>query len=680
MFNTAQLTLKYNRTSLVLYFVLIIAGIGTFMTIGRREYPEFTIRQAKIYTQYPGRSAVQVEEEVSEVLEQKIREMSEVYEVLSTSKSGLSILTVEIDEKYSGSEMEDIWTDVRHKIDDAQLPSGAHPPMVNDDFGDVFPYIFGVASDGYTPRELLDFTEDLQDELLTIDGVGKTSIHGDSEERIYLEFSSSQLAERGFTPSDLAHALSQQNAAVDSGQADYGTERLQIVTLGEFETIEELANYRLSKAGDSASVRVSDICEIRRGYEEPPSKLSHFNGERVVCLAVAMMDGGVVTEIGAKIEARIAEIQRTLPVGVEIEKMFFQPVYVDKSIQDFLVNLGQAFTFVVIVMFLFAGWRLALIVGLLVPSVCLFAFAFMPSFGVELEMMSIAALIIALGILVDNAVVVAEQILNRLNAGEERMKAVTESIKGLVIPLLAASGTTIAAFAVIAMAKGGAAEFTYSLFAVVTLSLLGSWLLSITIIAMFCFYFLKPLKRDTIVGRLLEKCYNPYEQLLRFLIRLKWVYPLVILALTIGAMGGFKLVPTIFFPPNERGQFIVDFELPLGKRIEETESAITKLEEWLLAKDEVKSVSGWIGEGGPRWYLSLSPEPPNPNYGLLSILTHSDDPVVVQGIIQEINEFARDTFPDARGDSQDFGEWATGWRSNSDSALWSRSGYDLQVA
>ncbi|MEM7014049.1 MAG: efflux RND transporter permease subunit, partial [Verrucomicrobiota bacterium] len=569
-------------------------------------------------------------------------------EVLSTSKPGLSILTVEIDDSFSGDEMEDVWTDLRNKIDDARLPSGASSPMVNDDFGDVYPYVYAVRGDGYTPQELADYAEELGDEFLAIDGVGKVALNGEIEERIYLDFSSSELAERGFTPSDIANALSQQNAAVDSGEGEYGTERIQITTLGEFESVEELGNYRLSASGDARSVRVSDVCKISRINQDPIDTLSHFNGERVVSVAASMVDGGVVTKIGESIEARIAEIEKTWPVGLSIERMFYQPVYVNKSIQDFLVNLGQAFFFVIVVMWLFAGWRLAMIVGVLVPSVCLFAFAFMPSFDVELEMMSIAALIIALGILVDNAVVVAEQILNRLTAGEDRKKAVTESIGGLVIPLLAASGTTIAAFAVIAMADGGAAEFTFSLFAVVTLSLIGSWLLSITIIAMFCYYFLKPLKKDTIVGRLLSKFYNPYERLLRFMIKLRWVYPLVILVLTFVSMAGMRMVPTIFFPPNERGQFVIDFMLPQGKRVLETEAQMLQLEEWLLEKDEIKSIASWIGEGGPRWYLSLNPESANPNYGLLSVLTSTEDPNDIQRIISEINEFARETFPDAR--------------------------------
>ncbi|MEM7600168.1 MAG: efflux RND transporter permease subunit [Verrucomicrobiota bacterium] len=648
--NLASLTLNNTRTSLVLYLILILAGITTFLSIGRRENPEFTIRTAKVFASYPGRSAVQVEQEVTEVLEQKIRELAEVDEILSTSQSGLSILNVEMSGDYSGTELENLWTDMRDKIDEAILPEGAMVTGVNDDFGETYPYIYGVKGDGYTPKELYDVSEDLRDLVLALDGIGKVSIHGDIQERIYLEYTASKFAAYGFTTDFVAEKLMAQNVAVSSGEADFGNYRLSITTLGEFNSLEELAEFRISTGGNTASVRIADLFDIKREYEDPVDTLSHFNGERVVCVAMSMNDGEVVSKVGAELEDKIHRFQQTLPIGLEIERMFFQPIYVDASVANFFVNLGQAFFFVLLVMLLFSGWRLAVIVGLLVPSVCLFCFALMPTFGVEIETMSIAALIIALGILVDNAVVVCEQILNRLNEGQDRKDAVVNSIKALMVPLLAGSGTTIAAFAVIATAEGNAAEYTYSLFAVVSLSLIGSWLLSMTIIALFCFYFLKPLKKDTFVGRMLEKVYGPYERLLRFTIKLGWVYPILILLLTIAAAAGFSQVPSLFFPPNERGQFIIDFELDRGKSITETEESVVVLEEWLLSEhaENVESVSSWIGEGGPRWYLSLDPEDPDSGYALLSVLTKSDDPEMIQNLVDSVSEFARTNFPAAR--------------------------------
>ncbi|MEM6911917.1 MAG: efflux RND transporter permease subunit [Verrucomicrobiota bacterium] len=648
--NPAALTIKFNRTALVLYTLCMIAGVLSFDSIGRREYPQFTIRSANIIATYPGRTAEQVELELAEVIEQALREMIEVDEVTSTSRPGYAVIEVEIDESYSGDEMEDIWTDLRNKVNEAQLPAGTQAVIVNDDFGDVYPYLYGLQGDGFSPAEVSHYADLIKDRLLQIDGVGKVVFHGEESERVFLEFSASELAERGLSPQDVAAQLQSQNAAVDSGTADFDDERIQVVTLGEFESIEELGSYRLAIPGQASSVQVSDLFEIRRGYEDPPSTLSHFNGKRVHCIAISMVEGGVVTKIGEEVDRVMGELQKTLPVGLEIERMFYQPIYVNASINNFIENLGQAFFFVVLVMLLFAGWRLAVIVGALVPSVCLFALAFMPSLDVELEMMSIAALIIALGILVDNAVVVCEQILNRLNEGMDRKKAVIDSIGGLVIPLLASSATTIAAFGVIAMAPGSAAEFTFSLFAVVTLSLLGSWLLSLTIIALFCYYFLKPLKKDTLIGKGLSKLYAPYEALLRFAIRLRWTYPILIAVLTVGALALFAKVPSIFFPPNERGQFVIDFELPQGNGVLATEESVGSFENWLLQEkgDLVESVSTWIGEGGPRWYLSLSPESANPNYALLSVLTFSQDPQVVAGLIADIKRYAARELVDIR--------------------------------
>lgn len=646
--NPAAFTLKNNRTVLVFYFLLLGIGVQTFFTIGRLEYPEFTIRQAQIITSYPGRTTIQVEQEVTEPLEHSIRKMAEVDEVTSTSKPGLSIITVELGEQYFG--LEDIWSDLRNRVNETQLPQGTSTPQVNDDFGDVAPYVYALRGDGFSFQEMQDYAEDIRDDLLAVDGAAKVELYGDQDERVYLEFSSSEFAANDVSPLQIGQILNSQNAVASSGDVLVDTQRYDLVTLGEFDSLDELANYRVTPPGQATTVRVADFFAVHRDYIDPPQSLAHYDGERVICIAVTMVDGGVVTEVGERLNDRLAEIQADLPLGLEIESMFYQPEYVSKSINDFIVNLGQAFFFVVVVMFLFAGWRIAMIVGVLVPSAILFCFTFMPAFGIALEMMSIAALIIALGLLVDNAVVVSEQILVRLSEGMDRQEAVTKSVSGLMIPLLAASGTTIAAFSPIALAPGSTSEFTYSLFAVVTLTLLSSWVLSLTIIPLFCFHFLKPLKRDTPVGRLLNLAYKPYEGLLRFTIKLRWTYPILIFVLTVVAGWGFKFVPNIFFPPNERGQFVIDFELAQGTDIIETEQQVRKLENWLLTehKDDVRSVSAWIGEGGPRWYLALSPEPPNPNYSFLTVLTHSPMPKDVQALIEQVHEFARDELPSAR--------------------------------
>ena len=648
MFNAAQFTLRNNRTMLVLYAIAMLLGVWTFLTIGRLEYPEFTIRSAQVLTYYPGRTTIQVEEEVTEPLEQSIRQMAEVKEIRSTSKPGLSILIVELEEKYF--ELETIWQDMRNRIAQAELPDGTLTPMVNDDFGDVFPYLFALRGDGYSEAELSHVAENIRDTLLEIDGVARVNLHGEQDERIYLEFSSTELAAQRVSPSDIARQISDQNAVASSGRFQFGVEQLNLVTLGEFETLDELAAYRLTLGDSTSTLRVDDLLNIRRGYVDPPQKITHFNGERVICIAVSMIKGGVITSIGEQVREKIATLQSELPIGLDIESMFYQPEYVSRSIDDFLVNLGQAFFFVVLVMFVFAGWRIALIVGVLVPSAILLCFGMMPIFGVLLELMSIAALIIALGLLVDNAVVVSEQVLVRLQRGESREQAVVESVGGLTIPLLAASGTTIAAFSTIALSPGATSEFTYSLFAVVSLTLLGSWLLSLTIIPLLCFYFLKPLERETLVGRGLERLYSPYEKLLRALIRLRWAYPVVILMLTLVSMWGMRFVPNIFFPPNERGQFIVSAELPFGTDITETESMVYQLEDWLQTKhgNDVRSVSSWIGDGGPRWYLSLDSEAPNPSYAFLSVLTYPELPDEVGAIVDNFNRFAFEAFPDAR--------------------------------
>ncbi len=648
MFNIFKHVLKNNRTTIVFYLIVLIMGVQSFMNIGRQEYPPFTIRSAAVITQYPGRSAVQVEEEVTEPLEQAIRKISEIKNITSTSKAGVSIINVNIKDEYF--DLKPIWQNMRNKVAAVTLPEGSQAPRIDDEVGDVFPYLYALSGDGYTDREMNEYAELVRDELLTVDGVAKVNFHGKQEERIYVDFSNSKLAANGLTPQSIAQTLQNQNAVSNSGNILVGNERLTLVTAGEYDSLEELEDTRLAGNEDGSDLRLSDLATITRAPAEPAAKFAHYNGGRVICIAVSMTEGGNVSQIGERVDQKIQEVQETLPWGIDIAQSFFQPRYVDQSVRDFLINLAQAFTFVAVVMLIFAGWRISAIVALLVPSAILFSFAMMPSFDIELEMMSIAALIIALGLLVDNAVVISEQILVRMGQGQDRGDACIGAVKNLIIPLLAASGTTIAAFSPIALASGGTSEFTYSLFAVVSMTLLSSWVLSITIIPLFCYYCLKPLKRDTLVGRGLNKLYSPYERLLRFAVRMRWATPATILLLTIVAGWGFKFIPNIFFPPNDRNQCIVDFSLPLGTDISETEHQIQALEQWLLTekKDQVESVSSWIGEGGPRWYLSLSVEQANPNYGLLSVLTRTDNPEGVKALIKEINDYSEQRFPDAR--------------------------------
>lgn len=646
--NLAAITIRNNRTALVLFTVVLLAGVSTYFSIGRQEYPQFTIRIAQVITSYPGRTALQVEQEVTEPLEQVVRQMPEVKEVKSTSKNGVSIIAVELHESYF--ELDSIWQRLRNKIAATQLPDGAAVPSINDEFGDVFPYVFALRGDGFSERELFEYGEDIRDGLLEVDGVAKVDFHGTREERVFVEFSSSELASYGLSPTSMAQQISLQNAIASSGSVQVGLDRLGLVTQGEFESLDDLRNTRLSVPGESVSILLSDIATVRRDYLEPRASIAHFNGERVLCIAASMVEGGVVTGVGDRVMERLDAMQEELPWGLDVETIFYQPRYVQASIQSFVVNLGQAFGFVALVMLLFAGFRIAMVVSILVPSAILMCFSLMPLLDVQLEMMSIAALIIALGLLVDNAVVVSEQILVRMSAGQERRQACIDAVGGLAIPLLAASATTVAAFSPIALAPGGTSEFTFSLFAVVTLTLLSSWVLSLTVIPLFCYAFLRPLKRDTYIGRQLSRLYAPYERLLRWSIGRKWLVPTVILLLTGVAGWGFGFVPAIFFPPNERGQFVIDFELPIGRDISETERQVTELERWLLSEhaSEVESVSSWIGNGGPRWYLSLAPEAANPNYAFLSVLTRTSDPDEIAKLVDAVGVWAEESRPDAR--------------------------------
>lgn len=640
--------LRYNRIAIVFYVLFLCVGLESFRSVGRQEYPPFTIRNAVILTYYPGRSALDVESQITDPLEETLQNIPEITEVKSNSKEGVSIITIELKETLF--DLQPIWQDVRNKVAEVSLPQGASQPFVNDSFGDIYPYIYCLSAEGFSLKEINDTADIIRDQILRVDGVAKVEFHGQQRECIYVDFSESKLIANGLTPSQIGQSIRQHNAVSNSGTIKVGSHRLTLFTKGQYDSLKELGQTRITDQG----LTLADIATIYRGSEIPIPTLAHLNGKRVLSIAISMKEGQNVSVVGEHIRKAVHSIQSHLPLGMAMEESFFQPKYVNESVRNFLINLGQSFSFVAVIMLFFAGWRIALIVAILVPSAILYSFSLMPALHIQLEMMSIAALIISLGLLVDNAVVVSEQILVRLSEGLSRKDACIKTVRNLLFPLLVASATTVAAFSPIAIAPGAVSEFTYSLFAIVTATLLSSWVLSITIIPLFCYYFLKPLKRETLIGRMLQKIYTPYEKLLRLAIAGKGWSVALIFAAIIPALWAMQKVPNIFFPPNERAQCLVEMSLPLGSDITTMEERVSRFETWLREhkKEDVVSVSSWIGEGGPRWYLSLAIEFSNPNYAQLTILTKKGDPAFMRQFLKELHDYAAKAFPDVRFASQ----------------------------
>lgn len=635
--------IKNNRTVLVLLALLFVAGLMSFKKISKLEDPEFTIRTAVVVTLFPGASPQKVEELVTDKLEEKIREMSEIDYIESESLAGTSIIKVNLLDSYA--DVGPLWQRLRDKVSDAQpnLPEGVIPSVVNDEFGDVFGVVFAISSDGYSYRELKDLSERVRDELKRIESVGKVQIYGIQPERIYVEFSNARLAEYGANPQQVSQILASQNAIQPSGDVQVGPDRVIIESTGEFHSVADLENTVLRLPGRAGGVYLKDIATVTRGYQEPPAPSTRMNGRQSVVIAVAMRSGNNIVTMGQEIKDKLNEIQDKLPVGLDFEWLVYSPTYVSRSISDFSINLLEAIFFVLVVVLAFAGLRMGLIVGALVPMAMLMCLAFMPFFGVQLHSISIAALIIALGMLVDNGVVVTENILVRLGNGEDRFDACVAAVKELAVPLLAATLTTVAAFSPLILAEGSASEYVQSLFIVVTITLVSSWLLSLTMMPLFSFYFLKTKTQEQNFD---SGLYRNYKKVLLWALHDRKKFLTIILALFVLSLVGFRWVPKIFFPPNPREVVLVDFWLPYGTDINTTSQSVKTLEDWILKEPEVKSVGSFIGTGGPRWYLALSPEQSYNNFGFLVVNLNDADEV--DETIAKIKKHINDNFPDAR--------------------------------
>ncbi len=642
--NIAAWCIENNRTSLVILFLLVFLGMSTYLHIPRLEDPEFTVRTALVITPFPGASPQRVEELVTDKLEEHIREISEVDHITSQSMSGLSIIEVNIQQQYKN--LDPIWQNLRNKVSDAahDLPEGVYPPIVNDEFGDVFGILIALTGEGYTYREMEDEADHIRDQLLRLEDVAKVEIHGIQEERIFVEFSNARLAEFGFSPAHLMKMLRAQNAIQPSGVALVGTERIVIEPTGEFTSLQDLAETTFRLPGRPESISLRDIATLARDYEDPPATLVRYNGERSLVLAVSMAQGGRITDLGDRIRKQMQILQQSLPVGLELNILVFQPDFVRTAIDDFMVNLVLAFVFVVGAMFLFTGLRTGIVAGLVIPMSILTCIALMPLFQVDLQRVSIASFIIALGLLVANGVVVSENILVRLNRGENRQDAATRSVRELWFPLLTSSLTTIFAFMPIPLAQSETGEYTMSLFIVVSLTLLLSWIFSLTMVPLLSYYFQRPRRGEK--GDFEGGLYQRFRRLLLFFLRWRICFLLGAAVITLAGVGAFRLVPTIFFPPNDREMFTIDFWEPFGTDIRVTADRLSSLEEYLMAREEVVSTGSFIGSGGPRWYLSLSPEQANPNYAFMIVNTEKLEDV--SPLIHKTRAYLHEHFPDTR--------------------------------
>ena len=651
-----KFAIEKNRIFIAALAVVLLSGVSAYNGMPRSEDPGFIIRTALVQTIFPGASPERVELLVTDKLEKVIQEIPQLDFVSSTSKVGVSIIYVNVREEYS--DMRPIWDDLRRKIDRAraELPDSVRGPFVNDEFGDVFGSIIAITGDGFTYRELRDVADEVRNELLFIPEAAKVEILGAQEERIFVEYDNARLAELGLSPIQLQQALQARNIILPGGELTTPYEKIVLEPTGSFQSVEDLENTVINVPGSRDVVRLRDIVSVTRGYVDPPQTRMRHNGEPALGLAVSLREGGNILLLGDAIREVIARVQGVYPVGIEFDVVQFQSDAVLNKVRDFVGNLVQAIVIVAIVMLLFLGLRTGLVVASLIPATIVAAFLVMSFFGIGIDQMSLASLIIALGMLVDNAIVMSESIMVQMQQGKAAKNAAIDSARELRIPLLTSSLTTAAAFLPIYLAESTTGEYTAPLFKVVTITLLCSWVMALTLIPVLAVLFFK---KPTVTGPnpLDTPFYRYYRAGLLGLVRRPWLSVAGVVAIFFLALQGFGLIPNIFFPPNDRPTFTIDIELPAGTPIERTDEVVAQVEQFMLDNlmadlDDGAGVTGWgafVGQGAPKFMLSYNPEPTDPAYGFLLVNATNVD-VIGSEIIPAIDRFIRLNFPDVNAD------------------------------
>jgi multidrug efflux pump len=648
-----QWAIDKNRVTSVALFFILIGGYMAYAGASRAEDPGFPIRTAMIQTFFPGASPERIEQLVTDKLEKTIQEMPELDNVQSISKTGVSTIFVNIKETYKERQLRKVWDSLRRKVDDArrQLPEGVIGPFVNDEFGDVFGIVVGVTGDGFTAAELKKVADELRDELLRLDDTAKVEVYGTNDERVFIEFRNDRLAELGTSPSQLQTVLQSQNIVIPGGRIRADTERYVLEPTGNFESIEDIKNTVVQLPGHAQALKLSDIAAVKRGYLDPAEREFRDTGVTGLGLAISMREGGNVMNLGDDLNAKLAELESQYPIGIDFNVLIYQPGDVARLVDDFSSNLLQAIIIVMGAMILFLGLRTGLVVATLIPTAIAMALVLMGLFEIGLDQMSLASLIIALGMLVDNAVVMAESVIVQMSQGKRPIDAAVASAAELRVPLLISSLTTCVAFLPIFLAESSTGEYTAPLFKVVTITLLSSWILSITMTPLLC---AKLLKVEPQADPHTRGIYPLYRSALETCLRHRWLSLATVGAIFVLGMTGFRFIPNIFFPPSDNPSFIVKMEMPAGTAIEETKAETAKLEafmreELLTSENRARGVSRWatyIGESGPRFYLSFNPDPPTPEMAVL-VVSATDRESAEEGV-RRVGEFIQENILDAR--------------------------------
>lgn len=627
--NLSQTAFKYRPVLFLATVMAMLFGLWSYFTLPAREDPSITIREAVVTTEFPGLPAEQVEENITKPLEENIRHVGEIKRIRSTSMRGRSIIHVEIQDRYF--DLAQIWDDVNQRILAAKpsLPEGTRDPHFNNQFGDVAVVTAALTADDFSHAEQREMAEHVRTLLYGVEGTKRIELIGVQDERVFIDIDESRLAELGLSPSSLGEQIQQRNIYPPAGVLEAGNQRLALEVSGELTSLENLANMEI-QLPEGSTLRLRDIGDVHRGYEDPASRRAYFNGQPAIVLAISMLDGVSVMDFGHVVKQRLDEVGDTLPAGYRLEIMTFQPEQVANAVYGVTSNVIQTLAIVLGVVILFLGVRTGLIVGSIIPTVMLVTLGIMGLVDITLQRASLATLVIALGLLVDNAIVVAEDFKTRLSLGRNRDQALKETGHELALPLLSSTLTTILVFLPLLLADHVSGEYTRSISIVIAITLLSSWFLSLTLTPALCHRFLKQPKRnsqgaeaddDNLSDRMFRWVAERYARTLRAVLRHRVLFLGVMAAALVAGLAMMQLVPMKFFPDSDRSQVLVTLDFPSDIAANEADRRMQTLSDELLGdptlNDDVTSIAAYGGFGGPRFVLSLTPLDPAPNKGFM---------------------------------------------------------------
>ncbi|MGN2433119.1 efflux RND transporter permease subunit [Pseudomonas syringae] len=618
-FNLSEWAIKHQSFVWYLMFVALLMGVFSYMKLGREEDPSFTIKTMIIQTRWPGATVDETLEQVTDRIEKKLEELDSLDYVKSYTRPGESTVFVYLRDTTSAKAIPEIWYQVRKKVDDirGQFPQGLQGPSFNDEFGDVYGSIYAFTADGFSMRQLRDYVEKVRADIREVPGLGKVEMIGQQDEVVYLNFSTRKLAALGIDQSQVVQSLQSQNAVTPAGVIEAGPERISVRTSGQFASEKDLAavNLRIN----DRFYRLSDIADITRGYTDPPKPLFRFDGKPAIGLAIAMQKGGNIQSFGKALHERMDATTAELPVGIGVHKVSDQAEVVNKAVGGFTSALFEAVIIVLLVSFVSLGFRAGLVVACSIPLVLAMVFVFMEYSGITMQRISLGALIIALGLLVDDAMITVEMMVTRLEMGESKEQAATYAYTSTAFPMLTGTLVTVAGFVPIGLNNSSAGEYTFTLFAVIAVAMLVSWVVAVLFAPVIGVHILsaniKPKSEEP--GRI-GRAFNGS---MLWAMRHRWLAIAITVGLFAASLFCMQFVQNQFFPSSDRPEILVDLNLPQNASINETRKVVDRFEASLKDDPDIERWSTYIGQGALRFYLPLDQQLENPFYAQLVIVS-----------------------------------------------------------